>query len=400
MSVIFSWLKRIAFLAIPVLCINGKGLQAAEEPAVGQQAAGEPPVIESQAAESAAAQEITIVMAGDILLHTPVEESALQEDGSYNFNAVFDQMADDIQAADLAIVNQEVIIGGKELGISGYPSFNAPYEAGDALVEAGFDVVCHGTNHALDKGKKGVENCLRFWEETYPDIAVLGINGSQDMQNDIYIYEQDGIRIAILNYTYGTNGIALPEDMPYAVDLLEEKKVLSDIARAEKEADFTIVCPHWGTEYRLEPDAYQEKWAALFLENGVDLVLGTHPHVIEPIEWLTDEETGHEMLVYYSLGNFVNWTGSSGAGIANRMVGGMADVTIGRNEAGEVVILDYGVNALVCHLEEGVNNVTTYALADYTDALAKRNAIIAQDADFSREYCENLCDDIWGDLWQ
>lgn len=106
------------------------------------------------------------------------------------------------------------------------------------------------------------------------------------------------------------------------------------------------------------------------------------------------------MLVYYSLGNFVNWTGSSGAGIANRMVGGMADVTIGRNEAGEVVILDYGVNALVCHLEEGVNNVTTYALADYTDALAKRNAIIAQDADFSKEYCENLCDDIWGDLWQ
>ncbi len=400
MSEIFSWLKRIAFLAIPVLGINGNELQAAEEPAVGQQAAGEPTVIESQAEESAATQEITIVMAGDILLHTPVEESALQEDGSYNFNAVFARTADDIQAADLAIVNQEVIIGGKELGISGYPSFNAPYEAGDALAEAGFDVVCHGTNHALDKGKKGVENCLRFWEETYPDIAVLGINGSQDMQNDIYIYEQDGIRIAILNYTYGTNGIALPEDMPYAVDLLEEKKVLSDIERAEKEADFTIVCPHWGTEYRLEPDAYQEKWAALFLENGVDLVLGTHPHVIEPIEWLTDEETGHEMLVYYSLGNFVNWTGSSGAGIANRMVGGMADVTIGRNEAGEVVILDYGVNALVCHLEEGVNNVTTYALADYTDALAKRNAIIAQDADFSKEYCENLCDDIWGDLWQ
>lgn len=399
MGEVFSWLKRIAFLAIPVLYINGGEPQAAEEQAVGELTTGEPAVIESQT-ESAAEPEITVVMVGDILLHTPVEESALQEDGSYNFDAVFAHMADDIQAADLAIVNQEVIIGGEELGVSGYPSFNAPYEAGDALAEAGFDVVCHGTNHALDKGKKGVENCLRFWEETYPEIAVLGINGSQDMQDDIYIYEQDGIRIAILNYTYGTNGIALPEEMPYAVDLLEEEKVLADIARAEKEADFTIVCPHWGTEYRLEPDAYQEKWTALFLENGVDLVLGTHPHVIEPIEWMTDAETGHEMLVYYSLGNFVNWTGSSGSGIANRMVGGMADVTIGRNEAGEAVILDYGVNALVCHLEEGVNNVTTYALADYTDDLAKRNAIIAQDADFSREYCVDLCDDIWGDLWQ
>ena len=344
--------------------------------------------------------EVSIIMVGDILLHTPVEESALQEDGTYNFDAIFANMEPEIQAADLALVNQEVIIGGEEMGVSGYPSFNAPYEAGDALVAAGFDAVCHGTNHALDQGKKGLKNCLSYWQKNYPEIAVLGINSSQEAQDTIYIYEQDSIRIAILNYTYGTNGIEIPSDMPYAVNLLEEEKVLADLQKAEKLADFTIVCPHWGTEYNLDIGNQQKKWTNLFLENGVDLVLGTHPHVIEPIEMLADEATGNQMLVYYSLGNFVNWTSSSGDGIANRMVGGMAEITLGMDENGEAFIVDYDVEALVCHLEEGVNGVTVYPLSEYTDEMAQKNAIITQDPNFSKEYCTNLCDEIWKDLWR
>ncbi len=342
---------------------------------------------------------ISLVMVGDILLHTPVEESALQEDGSYNFDAVFANVKEEIEVADLALVNQEVILGGTELGISGYPAFNAPHEAGHALVNAGFDVILQGTNHALDKGKKGLLSCLDFWQEEYPHIAVLGISETQEEQDSIYIYEQEGICIAILNYTYGTNGIPLPSDMPYAVDLLEKEKVVADLQKAEEMADFTIVCPHWGTEYKLKPSAEQEKWAQIFLENGADLVLGTHPHVIEPIEWLTDEETGNEMLVYYSLGNFVNWTSSSGEGIANRMVGGMANVTIGFDENGNLSITDYGVTALVCHLQEGINGVTTYTLSEYTEEQGATNAIIAQDGNFSREYCVNLCNEVWGADW-
>ena len=163
--------------------------------------------------------EVSIVMVGDILLHTPVAESAVQEDGSYNFDAIFSNLSADIQSADLALVNQEVIIGGADLGVSGYPCFNAPYEMGDALVNAGFDVVLHATNHALDQGKKGLTNCLNYWDTTYPDITVLGINESEEEWQNIYVYEQDGIKIAILNYTYGTNGIALPSGMPYAVNL-------------------------------------------------------------------------------------------------------------------------------------------------------------------------------------
>lgn len=343
--------------------------------------------------------QLTLLMVGDILLHTPVENAALQEDGTYNFDTIFEHTQDDLRAADLAIVNQEVIIGGEELGISGYPAFNAPYAVGDALVEAGFDVVCHGTNHALDKRKKGLLNCIAFWKEHYPDMAVLGIHDSQESQDTIYIYEQDGMKIAILNYTYGTNGIALPEDMPYAVDLLEEKQVIADIQKAEELADFTIVCPHWGTEYQLVQSAAQEKWAKIFAENGVDLVIGTHPHVIQPIEWVMDEDTGHEMLVYYSIGNFVNWTSESGTGIANRMVGGMAQIILERTEEGEVQIAEYGVEPVVCHLEQGVNGVTVYKLVDYTAELAEKNQIRLQDAAFSKEYCEQLCEEVWTGIW-
>ena len=128
---------------------------------------------------------------------------SLSEGGNYDFSAVFAQMKEEIQAADLALVNQEVILGGAQLGVSGYPAFNAPYELGDALADTGFDVILHATNHALDKGKKGILNCLSFWQENYPDIAVLGIHDSQEAQQEIYVYEQQGIRIAILNYTYG-----------------------------------------------------------------------------------------------------------------------------------------------------------------------------------------------------
>lgn len=347
-----------------------------------------------------AGPEISIIMVGDMLMHTPVEESSLQEDGTYSYDAIFANTVSEIQAADLAIVNQEVIIAGESMGVSGYPAFNAPFELGHDLIEAGFDVICHGTNHALDQGKKGLKNCLSFWEENYPEVPVLGIHGSQEDQDEIYVYEQDGVKIAVLNFTYGTNGIALPSDMPYAVDMLEEEKVVAALAKAEELADFTVVCPHWGNEYELGVVSSQEKWTDIFFENGVDLVIGTHPHVIEPIEMIVDETTGQSMLVYYSIGNFVNWTSSSGEGIANRMVGGMAQVSIGMDEAGEAFIMDYGVEPVVCHLTEGTNGVTTYFLEDYTTVMASENEIINQDANFSYEYCVELCDKVWGDLWR
>lgn len=348
--------------------------------------------------------EYKIIMVGDILLHTPVEESCLQPDGSYDYDSLFSHTKEEIAAADLALVNQEVIIGGADLGITGYPSFNADFSLCDSLAGAGFDIICHATNHAMDKGRKGLINCAKYWRENYPQITVLGIHDTADTSTSCgaepVILDLPDMKIAVLNYTYGTNGIQLPDDMPYAVDLLNEEQVAADIQRAEELADFTIVCPHWGTEYRLTSDASQEKWTKIFAENGADLILGTHPHVIEPIEWVTDEAGEHEMLVYYSLGNFVNWTSGTGEGVANRMVGGMAEVTITKNDHGEVEIADYGVKTIISHVASGPEGVTTYFLEDYDAVLAEENEIVSQDPEFSREYCVNLCDSVWGDLWK
>lgn len=339
--------------------------------------------------------EINLVMVGDMLMHERVVASGLQEDGSYNFDHLFLHVQEQIASADLALVNQETILGGTELGLSGYPCFNSPYELGVAEVEAGFDVILHGTNHTLDKGKRGVLNCINFWEETYPEIAWLGMNDSQEMQDEnIYVYEQNGIKIAILNYTYGTNGISTPVDMPYLVNYMEEEKVIADIQKAEEIADFTVVCPHWGNEYYLGVASSQQKWTDIFLEQGVDLVIGTHPHVIEPVEWVFDEE-GHEMLVYYSLGNFVNGTSGTGAGVMNRCVGALADVTIGFDENGEVAILEYEAIPLVCHIAEG-NEYTVWYLEDYTEELARENLIRSQDSSFSLENCKALVEQVLG----
>ena len=220
---------------------------------------------------------------------------------------------------------------------------------------------------------------------------VLANSDSKEDQEEIYVAECEGMRIAILNYTYGTNGIPLPGDMPYAVDLLKESRVKEDLAKAEELADFTIVCPHWGTEYSLKKTAEQDKWVKIFYEGGADLVLGTHPHVIEPVEMIKGENG--PMLVYYSLGNFVNWTSGTGSGVANRMVGGMAKVTLTR-EGGEVSISEYDMLPLVAHVSPGYGGVTTYFFEDYSKELADKNAIRSQDKSFSYEYVEQLFQDV------
>lgn len=350
-----------------------------------------------QEADATNHDSVSVIMVGDMLLHDRIEDVSKNEDGTYDYSAIFANTRDLIEEADIAIANEEVIIGGAELSVSGYPAFNAPYEFADALVATGFDVICQGTNHALDKGGKGITNCLNNWEEKYPDIGVLGIHDSAEDQNEIYTCEKNGITVAILNYTYGTNGIALPADMPYGVDYLSEDKVITDLKKAEEIADFTIVCPHWGTEYSLSTDASQSKWAQIFVENGADLIIGTHPHVIEKVEWISHEATGNKALCYYSLGNYVNWTSGTGTGVSNRMVGAMASVKLSRDISGNVIISEYEVIPLVSHVTSKEDGVTVYKLSDYDEELASQNEIIYQAPDFSYAYCNNLVSEIFGE---
>ncbi len=337
---------------------------------------------------------IDITMIGDMLLHDAVSQSGLMADGTYNYDHFFANVKDDIQKADIAIVNQEVILGGLELGISGYPCFNAVYEVGDSLVKAGFNVVLHATNHTIDKGALGVDNCINYWKTNHPGIGILGINQTAEDVNNIYVYEQGDIKVAILNYTYGTNGIALPTGREYIVNLLDEERIKSDLKKANEMADFVIVCPHWGAEYTYEPVDDQRYWTTIFADNGADLVIGAHPHVIEPVEWVTGVN-GNKMLVYYSLGNFI-----SAQDRAPRMLGAMANITIENNESGEVFIKDYGVTPLVTHRIFGSGATTTYKLSDYTDALVATNTILSHDSSFSIQWMKDTCRQVFGDLYK
>lgn len=344
-------------------------------------------------------KKVTLSMVGDVLLHLTVQGTVKDKKGNYNYKPIFKEIKKTIQSYDIAIVNQETILGGKELGISGYPMFNASYEIGDAIYDAGFDVILHANNHALDRGKKGIFNTLNFWKKTYPELGVVGMYSNEKESKKIYIHEKNGIKIAILNYTYGTNGLKPPVDMPYAVNYLNKKKVESDIKKAKKQADFVIVCPHWGTEYYHGVSDYQKYWANIFLKNKVDLVIGAHPHVIEPVEWMEDKKTGHKMLVYYSLGNFLNGTIAEGA-LGNRYLGGMAEVVITKKEGKKAKIEDYGVIALLNHREKKKQGTKIYKLADYSEKLIKKHAIRHQHSGFNMKYCVDLCNKLWGKQWK
>ena len=343
--------------------------------------------------------EISVVMVGDILLHDGINKTCRLEDGSYDYSGIFKNVRDEIEEADIAIVNQEVIIGGRELGVTGYPSFNAPFEIADELASEGFDVVCHANNHVYDRGETGLVNCITYWEENHPNVRIAGINDSQQ-DDELLILEKKGIRVAVLNYTYGTNGVNISEGDRYSVNRLRKEDVIADLQKAEEMADFTIVCPHWGIEYDLVPSDEQREWAELFMENGADLVIGSHPHVIQPVEWIEDEVKARKMLIYYSLGNFVNWTSGKGQHIGYRLVGGMARVSVNRNDRGEVAIEDHDVEALVTHLSKDIDELTVYRLSDYVDRLAGSNEILKNDSSFSKEYCVDLCDEVWGDEWK
>ncbi|MDO5573240.1 MAG: CapA family protein [bacterium] len=383
--------------SVPVDAANGE-----EETAVTQESEAEEPerhekvtqnVYEEPPKEPAEPSTLNLIMVGDVLLHTPVTDSGELPDGTRNYDHLFIHVKDQIEQADIAIVNQEVILGGEELGLSGYPCFNGPYEVADALVDSGFDVILHATNHALDKGEQGIRSCLAYWQDQYPQIQVTGINESEEAQNNIVVIDQNDIRVAILNYTYGTNGIAMPSSAPYLVNLLDQDKIREDVAKAREQADFVVVCPHWGTEYRHTPDQNQEKWATFFADLGADLVIGTHPHVIEPVEWVEGAD-GNQTLVFYSLGNFVNATSGQGNGVADRMLGAMADVSLIKNEDGSVTINDYHAHPLVSHLKSGVQGITVYPLEEYTPKLKAENEIIRQDPKFSIEYLNKLWDEV------
>ncbi len=322
-------------------------------------------------------ETISIVALGDNLLHMPVVNSGKKADGSYDYSHLFEKLQPTIKNADLAVIGQETVFGGSELGYSGYPMFNSPSDMGKTLVSEGFDVVLHASNHVLDKMAQGIENTIEFWDN-YPDVTVLGINKSEEAKQTVAIREVNGAKLALLNYTYGTNGIRLDEEKKYLVNYIDDEKIKKDALYAEENSDFTIAFMHWGTEYSSEPDDEQKRLCELMCGLGVDLIIGSHPHVIEPVEWYRSEN-GNEMLVYYSLGNFVSRQLET-----RNLLGGIADVKLKFN--GErVYIHDYSFVPIVTHYDQSFTKFAVYRLKEYNNDLAVQHGVASKDGAVSVE---------------
>lgn len=332
-------------------------------------------------------ETISIVTVGDNLLHMPVINSGKQADGTYEYSHLFKVLQPRFKEADLAVIGQETVFGGAHLGYSGYPLFNSPSDAGKTLANEGFDIILHASNHVLDKWASGIENTLDFWAE-YPQITVLGINKSEEEKQLVDIVDVKGARLAVLNYTYGTNGLVLPSDKKYLVNYIDEEKMQQDIKFAEENADFTIAFMHWGTEYSTSPDDAQKQLCRKMCDWGVDLVIGAHPHVIEPVEWYT-AENGNKMLVYYSLGNYVSRQLE-----ARNLLGGLADVQLKFN--GErVYIHDYSFVPIVTHYDKNFSNFAVYPLKEYTNSLAAEHGVALRDGAVSIERWWSMVEDVF-----
>ena len=257
---------------------------------------------------------ISLIMAGDNLINDKLYNAAKKDDGSYDFKSMYSYIKDIVKNYDLAYYNQETILGGSEIGVSSYPAFNSPYEVGDATIDTGFNLVSLATNHTLDRGEKAIINSLNYWNNK-SNVLTSGSYLSNDDRNKVNIKEVNNITYTMLNYTYGTNGIKVPEGKEYLVNIWpctgnnpdndtkyqEYKEVVKeDILRVRDKVDLLIVAMHFGVEYTHVPTKYQIVMAEFLSSLGVDIIIGTHPHVIMPITYINDT------LVIYSLGNFLS----------------------------------------------------------------------------------------------
>jgi len=264
----------------------------------------------TQQIEKEEKKTIKITAVGDIMCHnTQFKDAYDSSTKKYDFSYVFEEIEPYFQDADLVIGNLETTFAGKDAnGYSGYPNFNTPEAMATNLKELGFDVLTTSNNHSLDKGYKGLVSTLDELDEA--GISHTGTARSTEEQNSVLVKEVNGIKIGFLSYTYGTNGIPVPKGKEYCVNLIDKDAIAKEIDRI-KLMDVDLICAsmHWGVEYKLKQNSEQEDLANFLFDNGVDIILGSHPHVLEPMEkkqhTMPDGST-KDVFVIYSLGNFIS----------------------------------------------------------------------------------------------
>lgn len=337
--------------------------------------------------------KVNLIAVGDNLIHSMIIKSGLKEDGTYDFNYMYENIVEEINKADIKAINQETMFIKDSTNYSGYPTFGTPYEVGEATINAGFNVFTLATNHSYDKKEEGINDTLKFYayhKAKNNDITCLGLNGTKEQQDIITIKEYNNISFAMINYTYGLNGFSKPSDKQYLVNTFmneeETTQMLEMITKAKKLADFVIVFIHMGTEYTMTETSYQTEISTKLAESGADLIIGTHPHVVEPLKVIITSDN-REVPVYYSLGNFI-----SNQDRVNTMLGAMAKVTFVKDDK-ICYIESFDMVPTVTHISDKQKNFEVYMLNDYTNDLASKHKLATKG--LSLDELNNLWEDVY-----
>lgn len=303
------------------------------------------------------AKYLSIVMVGDVLIHKTLYEEAKVDDNNYNFSYMFDEVKELFNGYDLKFYNQESIIGDKSLGLSTYPRFNSPDEIGDTMIKMGFNLVSLANNQSLDKGEKGIINSLNYWENK--DVVTSGMFLNEKEKSKERIYESNGIKYAFFAYAEHTNGIQTPKNKEYLVNIYSDNQAYEDITKIKDKVDLIIVSMHWGNEYQNIPSQKQKNIASFLSTLGVDIIIGHHPHVIQPIELINDT------LVFYSLGNFI-----SGQNTNDRLTGLISSINIEFKKGNKKLKKEIkNINADLVYTYH--NNYKNYKVIPYTKLTTK-----------------------------
>lgn len=315
-------------------------------------------------------KNITVNMAviGDIMCHSTNFQSAYNsETDSYDFSNVFTDIKPYIENADIAVGNLETTFAGKNVGYSGYPTFNTPEALAKNIVDLGVDVVSTANNHSLDKRYNGLISTLDELDKV--GLSHTGTYRSKEEQDTILTKNVNGINIAFLSFTYGTNGIPVPTGKEYCINLIDENLMLDQLSKAKAlNPDVICVSMHWGDEYKLVQNKTQEKLADFLFKNGVDIILGSHPHVLEPMEkrtiTLEDGSTKDGFLIY-SLGNFM-----SGQVIENTRNSIILQLQITKHSNNKITIDSYNYIPTYM-LDTGSNSSDRYKILDVNNTISK-----------------------------
>ncbi len=304
-------------------------------------------------------KEVTITLGaiGDILLHERVYELAETENG-YDFLPMLSGVEPLLKAPDFLMANQESMPGGVEIGLSTYPSFNSPQEIVSNLQSLGVQMVIGANNHTLDRGVKAIERALTFYDDIGMDYVGV-YRDAEDRDRDRMVEIED-VKIGVLAYTYGTNGIPIPDGHQDVVALIDPERIEEDVKRLRSQVDVMVVHMHWGAEYEREPNEQQRKLAQQLSKAGVDIIFGHHPHVLQPID-VIHQDSGHETTVFYSLGNFL-----SGQTYDYTDIGGVATIQVTKTANGELHIHSPNIEPTLVIREENGYVVYPFEEADRT----------------------------------